>query len=222
MQLSYMTVDVFSGRRFGGNPLAVATNAQGLATDEMQSIACEFNLAETAFVLPPRDPSHTAEVRIFTPRAELPFAGHPNIATAFVLASRGKIYGRAVSDPLMFEEKAGLVRPELIREGGAVAGARLSAPQTLQRGQDVALDAVAGACAVEAGDIETANHQPCLASCARPLPTRGEGRRSAAVRRCDEVKGGTSRAARGAVRMWRRIWPDGQTKLNSTKHGEMP
>jgi predicted PhzF superfamily epimerase YddE/YHI9 len=106
MQLSYMTVDVFTDRRFGGNPLAVVTNAQGLATDEMQSIAGEFNLAETAFVLPPRDPSHTAEVRIFTPRAELPFAGHPNIGTAFVLARPGTIHGRAVGDPLMFETQA--------------------------------------------------------------------------------------------------------------------
>jgi trans-2,3-dihydro-3-hydroxyanthranilate isomerase len=165
MQLSYMTVDVFTDRRFGGNPLAVITNAQGLAADEMQSIAGEFNLAETAFVLPPQDASHTAEVRIFTPRAELPFAGHPNIGTAFVLAKLGKIYGRAVGDSLMFEEKAGLVRLEVIREGGTVAGARLSAPQTLKRGEDVALDVVAAACAVAAGDIETANHQPCIASC---------------------------------------------------------
>jgi len=56
MQLEYMTVDVFTDRRFGGNPLAVVTNAEGLATTQMQSIAAEFNLAETAFVLPPRDP----------------------------------------------------------------------------------------------------------------------------------------------------------------------
>jgi trans-2,3-dihydro-3-hydroxyanthranilate isomerase len=165
MQLDYMTVDVFTDRRFGGNPLAVVTNAERLASDEMQSIAAEFNLAETAFVLPPRDPSRTAEVRIFTPRAELPFAGHPNIGTAFVLARLGRIYGRAVGDLLMFEEKAGLVRLELIREGGAVAGARLSAPQTLKRGEDIASDIVAAACAIASSDIETANHRPCIASC---------------------------------------------------------
>ena len=165
MQLDYMTVDVFTDRQFGGNPLAVVTNAQGLATEQMQSIAAEFNLAETAFVLPPRDPSHTAEVRIFTPRAELPFAGHPNIGTAFVLARLGGTYGRAVGDPLMFEEKAGLVRLERIRDGDAVTGARLSAPQILKRGEDVALDVVAAACAVAPGDIETANHHPCIASC---------------------------------------------------------
>jgi trans-2,3-dihydro-3-hydroxyanthranilate isomerase len=158
MQLDYMTADVFTDRRFGGNPLAVVINAEGLATAQMQSIAAEFNLAETTFVLPPQDPSHTAEVRIFTPRAELPFAGHPNIGTAFVLARLGTIYGRAVGDPLIFEEKAGLVRLELIRDGGVAAGARLSAPQTLKRSDDIALDVVATACAVAAGDIETANH----------------------------------------------------------------
>ena len=86
MQLEFTTVDVFTDRRFGGNPLAVISNAQGLATEQMQSIAAEFNLAETTFVLPPSDPAHTAQVRIFTPRAELPFAGHPNVGTAFVLA----------------------------------------------------------------------------------------------------------------------------------------
>jgi len=165
MQLDYMTVDVFTDRQFGGNPLAVVTNAQGLATEQMRSIAAEFNLAETAFVLPPRDPSHTAEVRIFTPRAELPFAGHPNIGTAFVLARLGGTYGRAVGEPLMFEEKAGLVRLERIRDGDAVTGARLSAPQILKRGKDVAPDVVAAACAVAPGDIETANHDPCVASC---------------------------------------------------------
>src|SRR5215472_291043 len=109
MNFEFETVDVFTERRFGGNPLAVVTNALGLATDQMQSIAAEFNLAETTFVLPPKDRSHTAEVRIFTPRAELPFAGHPNIGTAFVLAKLGQSYGHTVSDPLVFEEKAGLV-----------------------------------------------------------------------------------------------------------------
>jgi len=82
MQLDFTTVDVFTDRRFGGNPLAVVTNAQGLTSAQMQSIAAEFNLAETTFVLPPKDAAHTAEVRIFTPRAELPFAGHPNVGTA--------------------------------------------------------------------------------------------------------------------------------------------
>jgi trans-2,3-dihydro-3-hydroxyanthranilate isomerase len=169
MQLDVVTVDVFTDRRFGGNPLAVVSNAHGLTTEQMQSIAGEFNIAETTFVLPPKDPSHAAEVRIFTPRAELPFAGHPNIGTAFVLAQRGTSYGRLVKEPLMFEEKAGLVRLQLIRNDASVTGARLSPPQPLIRGEDIALDVVATACSISAGDIATANHAPCIASCGVPF-----------------------------------------------------
>ena len=75
MQLNFVTVDVFTDRQFGGNPLAVVLNAEGLTTSQMQAIAAEFNLAETTFVLPPQLAEHTAQVRIFTPRAEMPFAG---------------------------------------------------------------------------------------------------------------------------------------------------
>jgi trans-2,3-dihydro-3-hydroxyanthranilate isomerase len=75
-----------------------------LTTAQMQSIAAEFNLAETTFVLPPKDPAHTAEVRIFTPRAELPFAGHPNIGTAFVLALPGSAKGSVISEPIVLPQ----------------------------------------------------------------------------------------------------------------------
>ena len=114
MLRDFVTVDVFTDRRFGGNPLAVVLNAEGLTTAQMQSVAGEFNLSETTFVLPPKDPAHTAEVRIFTPKAELPFAGHPNVGTAFVLATRGGAPGRATDDRLVFEEKAGLVPLDLL------------------------------------------------------------------------------------------------------------
>jgi PhzF family phenazine biosynthesis protein len=77
MRLQFQTVDVFTSDRFAGNPLAVVLNAEGLSAEQMQAIAAEFNLAETTFVRPPQDPTHTAEVRIFTPRSEMPFAGHP-------------------------------------------------------------------------------------------------------------------------------------------------
>lgn len=165
MQLEFVTVDVFTERRFGGNPLAVVPDAAGLTTAQMQSIANEFNLSETTFVLPPKDAAHTAEVRIFTPKAELPFAGHPNVGTAFAVARRGSIYGRAVGDPLAFEEKAGLVPIELLKDGDSIIGARLTAPQPLWRGADVAADIVAAACGLEAGDIETRHHRPCVAGC---------------------------------------------------------
>jgi trans-2,3-dihydro-3-hydroxyanthranilate isomerase len=144
-------------------------DGEGLATEQMQSIAAEFNLAETTFVLPPKQSRHTAEIRIFTPRAEVPFSGHPNIGTAFVLARLGTSYGNIVGDPLMFEEKAGLVRLDLIRDGSSIVGARLAAPQPLVRGDHIALDVVAKACSLDIGDIATANHPPCIASCGIPF-----------------------------------------------------
>ena len=98
-------------------------DAQGLSTEQMQAIAAEFNYAETTFVLPPQDSRHTAQVRIFTPRAELPFAGHPNVGTAFLLARLGKVTG----DSLIFEEKADLVPMDIIREGGTAAATQLGA-----------------------------------------------------------------------------------------------
>jgi trans-2,3-dihydro-3-hydroxyanthranilate isomerase len=128
----------------------------------MQAIAAEFNYAETTFVLPPQDAAHTAHVRIFTPRAEMPFAGHPNVGTAFVLATEWK---GTIKEPFLFEEKAGLVRLDLIKDGGVVIGARLNPPQPLRRGPSIAPDLVATACSLDAADIETANHPPCLASC---------------------------------------------------------
>ena len=102
MQRRYITVDVFTDRAFGGNPLGVVLDAGGLSTAQMQAIAIEFNYSETTFVLPPQDPAHDAQVRIFTVNRELPFAGHPNVGTAFVLATR------AAKPParLLFEEKA--------------------------------------------------------------------------------------------------------------------
>ncbi|HYC64611.1 MAG TPA: PhzF family phenazine biosynthesis protein [Reyranellaceae bacterium] len=165
MKLPFETVDVFTDRAFGGNPLAVIPDARGLSTAQMQSIAAEFNLAETTFVLPPRDPAHTAEVRIFTPKAELPFAGHPNVGTAFVLARLGRIAG----DTLVFEEKAGLVPMDLRREGGAVVGARLAAPQPLDIGEEIDASFVAEACSLQPSDIKTDTHPPCIASCGTPL-----------------------------------------------------
>src|SRR3984885_8414976 len=102
----YVTVNVFTGERFGGNPLAVLPDARGLTDARMQAIAGDFNLSETPFVLPPDNPQNHARVRIFTPTLEMPFAGHPNVGTGFVLA-------RAMDNPpehLVFEEIAGLVR----------------------------------------------------------------------------------------------------------------
>src|SRR5437764_13661027 len=89
MHAHYLTADVFTDRRFGGNQLPVFPDAREITPELMPQIAREFNYSETTFVLPPADPSHTAKVRIFTPGGELQFAGHPTIGTAHVLAMVG-------------------------------------------------------------------------------------------------------------------------------------
>lgn len=166
MRVDFQTVDVFTERRFGGNPLAVVLDARGLDADQMQSIAAEFNLAETTFVLPPSDPGHTARVRIFTPKAEMAFAGHPNVGTAYVLARAGEAFGRAIGgDRLVFEEIAGLVEIDLLRRDGALSGARLKAPQPFTRGADVSVETVAATCGLAPSDIATTHHLPCIAGC---------------------------------------------------------
>jgi len=168
--LEFVTVDVFTDRQFGGNPLAIVLNAEGLTGDEMQSIAAEFNLSETTFVLPPKDPANTAEVRIFVPKAELPFAGHPNIGTAYALARAGSVYGRDISrHVLRFEEKAGLVKLEMAYDGGEIVGAKLTAPQKFVLGETFAPGAVADACGLMETDICSERHMPCIASCGTPF-----------------------------------------------------
>ena len=119
ISVSYVTVDVFTHARFAGNPLAVIPDACSLTEAQMQKIAAEFNYSESAFVLPPASSANTARVRIFTPTDEIPFAGHPNVGTAFVLGRQGELFGRAVPDVMQFEEKAGLVTVALTREAGA-------------------------------------------------------------------------------------------------------
>jgi len=104
----YYTCDVFTDTRFGGNPLAVLPHADGLSDRQMQQIAREFNFSETSFVFP-AEAGHTRKVRIFTPAMEVPFAGHPNIGTAFILASTGELGDVRDAFTAMFEEEAGLV-----------------------------------------------------------------------------------------------------------------
>jgi trans-2,3-dihydro-3-hydroxyanthranilate isomerase len=165
MQRRYVTVDVFTDRPFGGNPLAVVLDAEGLSTAQMQAIAREFNFVETTFVLPPRDAAHDAEVRIFTVNREIPFAGHPNVGTAFVLASRAKtLPGR-----LLFEEKAGLVPVEIVSEQGKVTSAELTAPQPLKRLSEVPIAQSASCLSLSVADIKTDRHGPQIVSVGLPF-----------------------------------------------------
>jgi trans-2,3-dihydro-3-hydroxyanthranilate isomerase len=123
----YYTCDVFTDRAFCGNPLAVLPDARELDSARMQAIAREFNYSETTFVLPADDPRHAARVRIFTPGGELPFAGHPTLGTAFVLATLGALPADAES--IVFEEGIGPVPVAIFRDGGRVTHCRLTAAQ---------------------------------------------------------------------------------------------
>ena len=170
MKVQFQTVDVFTDRQFGGNPLAVIPDARRLSDAQMQAIANEFNLAETTFVLPPSDSANTARVRIFTPRAEMPFAGHPNVGTAFVLARHDSVCGVSINRRNMtFEEIAGLVRMTIDTDDDLATGAALAAPQQLQIARDVDAGMIAQACSLDLSDIETRRHPPCLASCGAPF-----------------------------------------------------
>lgn len=125
----YLTADVFTSSRFGGNPLAVLPDAEGLTSEEMLAITREFNYSETAFVFPPDDPANTRRVRIFTPGGELPFAGHPTVGTAFVLAATGEIELPQAETRIVLEEGVGPV-PVLIRgEGGRPVFSQLTSPR---------------------------------------------------------------------------------------------
>lgn len=111
MARTFHTLDVFTDTVFAGNPLAVVPDGSGLSAEEMQRIAREFNLSETVFVLPPENEAHTARVRIFTPTRELPFAGHPTVGTAILLALQK--FGEVESEQdalFVLEEGVGPVR----------------------------------------------------------------------------------------------------------------
>jgi trans-2,3-dihydro-3-hydroxyanthranilate isomerase len=162
MGYRYYICDVFTDTRFGGNQLAVLPEAHGLADRQMQQIAREFNFSESAFVLP-AEQGHTRRVRIFTPTAEVPFAGHPNIGTAFVLATIGGLGPIDSSITVTFEEKAGLVPITIHRRQGTL-WCRLSAPERLSLGKTVSPEAVAAAVSLAPDDIVVTTHQPQVAS----------------------------------------------------------
>jgi trans-2,3-dihydro-3-hydroxyanthranilate isomerase len=164
-----MTVDVFTTTRFGGNPLAVILDARGLSDAAMQQIAAEFGYSETTFVLPPADPQHSAQVRIFTPTTEVPFAGHPNVGTAFVLARLGTIFGQPVGEQMRFEERAGIVAVRVLRAEGAVIGAEITAPRPLEIGESIPVETVAACASLSAESITTAWHQPAIVSVGLPF-----------------------------------------------------
>jgi trans-2,3-dihydro-3-hydroxyanthranilate isomerase len=127
MKFDFVTVDVFTSVAFGGNPLAVVLDAEGLDGRQMQAIAREFNLSETTFVMAPATDTGTARVRIFTPAVELPFAGHPTVGTAYVLAQRGAVDLEMASSTVVLEEGVGPVAVTVECQQGVVSRCQLTA-----------------------------------------------------------------------------------------------
>jgi trans-2,3-dihydro-3-hydroxyanthranilate isomerase len=157
----FVTVDVFTDRRFGGNQLAVFPDARGMTEAEMQALAAEFNLSETTFVLPPADAHNSARVRIFNRVAEMAFAGHPNVGTAYVLGREDDAAPRAYR----FEEPAGLVEVVLERDAeGRVTGAEVAAPKPLVLGVTLPASVVADCAGIDVAAVLTARHAPLLAA----------------------------------------------------------
>jgi trans-2,3-dihydro-3-hydroxyanthranilate isomerase len=164
----YFHCDVFTDAAFGGNPLAVLPDAQGISDRRMQQIAREFNFSETTFVLP-AEAGHTRRVRIFTPSIEVPFAGHPNVGTAFVLAAMGELGPLDGPVAVTFEEKAGLVPITVERRAGGAIACELSAPEKLSLGPDVPVSEVAAALSLRPEDVSTRVHPPRVFSVGLPF-----------------------------------------------------
>jgi trans-2,3-dihydro-3-hydroxyanthranilate isomerase len=152
MKYTFHIVDVFSSTPFGGNQLAVLPDATGISTEGMQNIAREFNFGETTFVLPRNDPANTCRVRIFTPRSELDFAGHPTVGTACALVMKQHV---KLSDPirLILEENIGPVTVDVTQRNGGFHGrltlsGKLEAPTSAPSPTDLA-----AVLSIEPGDV---------------------------------------------------------------------
>ena len=179
--LRYVTADVFTGRQFGGNPLAVVLDGRGLSAELMLAVTREFNYSETTFVLPP-ERGGAARVRIFTPGGEVPFAGHPTVGTAHVLFATGALAAEADEATVVLEEAVGDV-PVRVRFAGApsdagagpVLGGRepafaeltAAAAPTERDAPGAAL--LAAALSLDPADLLGGDYAPRVASCGLPF-----------------------------------------------------
>ena len=166
----YLTADVFTSQRFGGNQLAVFPDARDIAPSLMQRIAREFNFSETTFVLPPADPKHTRRVRIFTPGGELPFAGHPTVGTAFVLATIGDIALTGAETRIVLEEGVGPVPVTIRARSGKAEFAQLSVAQLPEFGPPPpGAEDLARCLGLNPNDVLTGELTPEAVSCGVPF-----------------------------------------------------
>lgn len=174
----YAILDVFTKNPFSGNPLAVVFDAEGLSTGMMQTIAGEFNLAETVFVFPASDTSNTAALRIFTPKAELPFAGHPTVGASVLLAKRKLGEVKEPTDiSLILEERVGPVQVGVVVEPGRTGHATFVLPQKPEHvAPAVSRLHIAEALSIHEDDIGFDQYRPCIYSAGVPftlVPVKG-------------------------------------------------
>jgi len=168
MKYRYYICDVFTNNRFGGNQLAVLPEASGLTNKQMQQIAREFNFSESAFVFP-ADEGNTRKVRIFTPSQEVPFAGHPNIGTAYVLVTVGELEEFDETAEIVFEETAGLVSITARKTDEGMLWCELKAPEKISLGTTVSAQTFASAVSLHPSQIVTDTHLPQVASVGLPF-----------------------------------------------------
>lgn len=173
MRYRYHTLDVFTDRVFGGNPLAVFPHAEGIPGSVMAAIARELNLSETVFVLPRATAEGTRMLRIFTPGAELPFAGHPTLGAAHLLAATGESGLGSADEPLtqvVFDEGIGPVRVTIRRESGAPVFTQLTAAQAPEMGpRPPSRERLARLLGLEVGDVLAGDWSPAAVSCGVPF-----------------------------------------------------
>jgi trans-2,3-dihydro-3-hydroxyanthranilate isomerase len=178
MTRRFQTLDVFTETALAGNPLAVVLDAEGLDDARMQAIAAEFNLSETVFVFEPRNAVNTARVRIFTPKRELPFAGHPTVGTAALIAHQRAGDLLAVQDlRIVLEEPIGDVVCVARRRKGQALAAYFELPKLPEplRAEPPSTAEIALGLGLKPGDIGFDGHQPSLFSAGAPylfIPTR--------------------------------------------------
>ena len=191
----FHTLDVFTDKALCGNPLAVVLDADGLDDFAMQKIAAEFNLSETVFVLPPEDIAHRARLRIFTPTQELPFAGHPTVGTAVLLA----LLDGAPAGAFTVEERVGIVPCDVAIAVDGTGEATFTLPRLPERvGALPDASVIAAALGLQDSDIGFARHVPLQYSAGSPFALVPVASR-AAVDRAASIKAGWD-AAFGQVK----------------------
>ena len=170
MRYRFVTADVFTSVRFGGNQLAVLPDARGLSAEQMLAVTREFNYSESVFVLPPDDPAHARRLRIFTPGAEIPFAGHPTVGAAHVLAATGEVPLAGDRTEVVFEEGVGPVRVAIHAAGGAPTFCQLAVARLPETGPPPPpLETVAAALSLDPADLVGGAMAPEAVSCGLPF-----------------------------------------------------